>query len=123
MALIQLKRTWPGNFRRTVRSGDQVLRVLEWSPGDVLTLQTEAELAAVADDLGKCLQVVVYDEAAGKHLPVPATPPAETAAEPAEAAAAELSPDTTDTEASDAANRKPSRKPAANPLRQAAAGK
>ncbi len=63
---VMLRKDWPGSFRRTF--GDAKDRqMLEWSPGDVMELKTEAEIAAVKDDIGKALVV--------KNPPVVASAP------------------------------------------------
>lgn len=59
---VMLKKTWPGNFRRTVRDAEgQPRRVLEFAPGAPVEL-TEEEAAAVADDIGPALVPVMLDE-------------------------------------------------------------
>ncbi len=75
MPLIQLRRDWPGNFRRSVIAEKKVVRVLEWSPGEILELAEGPELDAVAKDLGKSLQEVVFSTVLGKHVRKDACPP------------------------------------------------
>lgn len=81
--LVRLKGNWPGNFRRSVRhdhdSGEQVLTggdvvgVLDFSPGQEVTL-SEEEYQAVAADIGLALEHIDLDE---KNRPRPSDEPVE----------------------------------------------
>jgi hypothetical protein len=53
---VRLKKTWPSNFRRTVRVDGKAVAILEWAPGDVIPVIDEHELAAIKDDIGKALE-------------------------------------------------------------------
>lgn len=55
---VRLKKNWPGNFRRTVRkdgkpklNDDGSTTVLEFTPGEVVTLTDEDEIASIQGDI------------------------------------------------------------------------
>lgn len=69
MPIVMLKRNWPGNFRRSVRTvSGELVRVIELEPGGTATVSTEDELRAVAQDIGAALVEVKFSEEAGKFV-------------------------------------------------------
>lgn len=54
---VRLKPTWPGVFRRSVKTADGV-RVLSFSPGAVIELTDAADIAAIGNDVGYALEEV-----------------------------------------------------------------
>lgn len=71
MPIVMLKRSWPGNFRRTItvkgRGGKETKRVLEFSPGVPVDLTAE-EVEAMMPDIGTALQPVELDEKARPRI-------------------------------------------------------
>lgn len=69
MPLVMLKRSWPGQFHRTVRDeSGQPLRRLDFAPGEPLQLD-ELEHAACADAIPAALVYCALDEK-GRARPV-----------------------------------------------------
>lgn len=63
MPHVMLKRSWPGNFRRTVTEkvrGKDVSRTLEFSPGVPVDL-SPAEVDLLRSDIGLALEPVDLD--------------------------------------------------------------
>ena len=87
MPFVMLKRTWPGNFRRTItigKKGKETKRVLEFSPGVPVEL-TPSEVDALRSDIGVALQPVEFDEKARPRVisdEVEVDEPAEQSIEP-----------------------------------------
>lgn len=67
---LMLVGSWPGNFRRAIRdNAGEVVRIIEFSPGEVYDL-TDEELEAVRNEVGVCLFPVEIDKRRGRHRPV-----------------------------------------------------
>lgn len=75
-----LKKNWPGNFRRTIKTGKkgkEVESVLEFSPGVPVDL-TPAEVEALRSDIGVALVPVDFDEKARPRVITDEVVPEET---------------------------------------------
>lgn len=67
---LMLVGSWPGNFRRAIRNNaGEVVRIIEFSPGEVYDLNDE-ELEAVRNEVGICLFPVEIDKRRGRHRPL-----------------------------------------------------
>lgn len=57
-----LKRSWPGNFRRTITrdKNGKPLKVLEFTPGVAVEVSA-SEARALMPDIGVCLEAVELD--------------------------------------------------------------
>jgi hypothetical protein len=74
---LQLRKDWPGNFRRTVRDSEgKASHIIEWSPGDIIEMKDEHERAATKDDIGKALVEKSAPIAKAEPVPPPEPPPA-----------------------------------------------
>lgn len=80
--LVMLKKSWPGNFRRTIRdSKGKERRVIEFHPGDPVDVsRQEYEFLVANGDLDSALQEVSLD-GKGRARPVAEQVPEE-ASEP-----------------------------------------
>jgi len=64
MPFVMLRRTWPGNFRRTIQTGKGESKQIVFTPGEPVEL-TKKEIEAIGADLGVSL-LPVEIEANGK---------------------------------------------------------
>ena len=80
MPYVMLRKTWPGNFRRTIttkgRGGKQSKRTLEFTPGVPVDLTAE-EAEELMPDIGVSLQPVELDEKARPRIITDAVTPAD----------------------------------------------
>ena len=60
MPFVMLRREWPSQFRRTLRSGKKPL-TMTFPPGDAVEV-TEKEFEELRPDVGQALMEVVLDE-------------------------------------------------------------
>ena len=69
MPHVMLKKNWNGNFRRTIHRATSAERVLTFTPGEVVEIEPN-DVDQIANDLGKALIPVEWDDEKKKFVPV-----------------------------------------------------